>query len=535
MKSLQNNKIASLVVAACLGLSLTTSCTASGSGSISPNATSPTASQNQSQSSLAIQAQTALANYHAVDGAFYDSARLSSSGSFNTKQLGGLVDDVVDTVSGNTGSGSTSGSGNASGSVNVGASTNTSGSSNGSGSASTGVSVGANTNTSTNTSGSGSNSSTGLNTGVNVGVDANASGSGSNGGTSTGLNTGINAGVNTDLSGSGSNGSTSTGLNTGINAGVNTNVSGSNTGSSSALGSDLNLNTDINADLNSTMESMQRLNSQLRTNLESTGSVRFTGDNNSVINESTLRTNVESAINSNTSNDLQGFNDNSLLQNGRLNLNSNVSGMSSVQSQQLLRNSTRGFNTSAGQIRSQTNADGSVTNFFGTSFAGNDTNRNVLVADRVMGNAKLGSDFMLSETGNGFTTDANRVSSINADGSTNLVTRSTTNFDNGDRIDILEERVVDASGRAAGNGTLTLTDANGRSQSFDLRTMANVDGSLVSNLEARDNSMNRLVLRENASGNATLSFINTTSGSEDSRTSLDFNAMLDAMSNFDFS
>lgn len=486
MKSLQNkqnNKIASLVVAACLGLSLTTSCTASGSGSISPNATAPTtASQNQSQSTLAIQAQTALANYHAVDGAFYDSARLSSSGRFKTQQLGDLVDGVVDTVSGNTDtdSGATSGSGSASGSVNVGASTNTS--------------------TSTSTAGS--------------------SGSGS-GSASTGLNTGINVGVDTDASSNTNSGSTSTastGLNTGVNVGINT-----------------DLNTDINADLNNTMESMQRLNGQLRTNLESTGSVRLAEDNNSIINENTLRTNVESAINSNTSNDLQGFSDSRLMQNGRLNLNGDVSGMASVQSQDLLRNSNRGFNTAAGQIRTQTNADGSVTNFFGTSFDGNDTRRNVLVADRVMGNAQLGSDLMLSETGDGFTTDASRVSNVSADGSTQLMTRSTTNFDNGDRIDILEERVVDANGRAAGNGTLTLTDANGRSQSFDLRTMANADGSLVSSLTSRDNSMGRLVLRENASGNATLSLMNTTSGSEDSRTNLDFNAMLDAMSRFDFS
>lgn len=280
---------------------------------------------------------------------------------------------------------------------------------------------------------------------------------------------------------------------------------------------------------------MQRLNSQLRTNLESSGSVRFNDDNNSLINANTLRANVEDSINSNVDNDLQGFSDDRLMQNGRLNLNGNVSGMSRVQSQQLLRNSNRGLNTSAGQIRSQTNADGSVTSFFGTSFEGNDTQRNVLVADRLQGTTRLGSDLMLSESGNGFRTDANRVSRLNADSSLNVVTRSTTNFDNGDRIEILEERVVGANGQAAGNGTLTLMDANGRSQDFDLRTMANVDGSLVSNLEARDNSMERLMLREDASGKASLSFVNRSTGSEARRTNIDFEAMLDAMSNFDFS
>lgn len=493
-----NKKIASITMAACLGLSLA-SCTASGSGSISPNATSPSVSQNNSTdssfqtSSLAVQAQTALANYHNIDGAFSDSARLSGSGSFSTQQLTDTLNDTVDTVS-DTISDTTSGSGSASTSV----STSVSGSTD-SGS----------TNTSLNAEASvDGGSSTGSTTNVST--------------TSTGINAGVNLNTGTD--------STGTGLNAGVDAGLN----GSTSASNSLLG-DLSLNTDINSDISSTMSSMQSLNAELRSNLESTGSVRFTEDNISIINEGNLQTSINNDINSAVDNDLLSFNNNSILQpNGRLNFSGNVEGMAQIAPSQLLRTGDRGFTTSAGTIRSQTNADGSVTSFFATSFDGDTIDQNVLVADRTQGNLDLGSDLMLTESGDGFFTQATRVSSRNADGSLKVVTRATTNFDNGDRIEILEERMADVSGAASGNGTLTLTDASGNTQSFDLRTMTNVDGSFVSNLQADNNAMDTLVIRENASGDATLSLM-TDANVEANRTNVDFNAMMDAMANFDFS
>lgn len=491
-----NKKIASITMAACLGLSLA-SCTASGSGSISPNATSPSVSQNNSTdssfqtSSLAVQAQTALANYHNIDGAFSDSARLSGSGSFSTQQLTDTLNDTVDTVS-DTISDTTSGSGSAS------------------------------TNVSTSVSGSTDSGST------STSLNADASVDGSTNVSTT--RTGIDANVDADLSGGVDGSSTSTGLNAGVDAGLN----GSTSASNSLLG-DLSLNTDINSDISSTMSSMQSLNAELRSNLESTGSVRFTEDNISIINEGNLQTSINNDINSAVDNDLLSFNNNSILQpNGRLNFSGNVEGMAQIAPSQLLRTGDRGFTTSAGTIRSQTNADGSVTSFFATSFDGDTIDQNVLVADRTQGNLDLGSDLMLTESGDGFFTQATRVSSRNADGSLKVVTRATTNFDNGDRIEILEERMADVSGAASGNGTLTLTDASGNTQSFDLRTMTNVDGSFVSNLQADNNAMDTLVIRENASGDATLSLM-TDANVEANRTNVDFNAMMDAMANFDFS
>ena len=491
-----NKKIASITMAACLGLSLA-SCTASGSGSISPNATSPSVSQNNSidssfqTSSLAVQAQTALANYHNIDGAFSDSARLSGSGSFSTQQLTDTLNDTVDTVS-DTISDTTSGSGSAS------------------------------TNVSTSVSGSTDSGST------STSLNADASVDGSTNVSTT--RTGIDANVDADLSGGVDGSSTSTGLNAGVDAGLN----GSTSASNSLLG-DLSLNTDINSDISSTMSSMQSLNAELRSNLESTGSVRFTEDNISIINEGNLQTSINNDINSAVDNDLLSFNNNSILQpNGRLNFSGNVEGMAQIAPSQLLRTGDRGFTISAGTIRSQTNADGSVTSFFATSFDGDTIDQNVLVADRTQGNLDLGSDLMLTESGDGFFTQATRVSSRNADGSLKVVTRATTNFDNGDRIEILEERMADVSGAASGNGTLTLTDASGNTQSFDLRTMTNVDGSFVSNLQADNNAMDTLVIRENASGDATLSLM-TDANVEANRTNVDFNAMMDAMANFDFS
>lgn len=473
-----NTKVSAVIMSACLALSLATSCTASGSGSIGPNTTTPPVSQGNSQNnnstssgeiSLAAQAQTALANYHNIDGAFHDSVRLSSSGQFTTQQLIDTVSDVVDTVSGGSDSSS---------SVDASASTSSSAT----------VSGGSESDAS-------SQAATTTTTATNVG-------------TSTMVNTGVTSGV---VGGTGMN------------------------STSASLVGDLNLNTDINSDINSTMDSMQRLNAELRSDLESTGSVRFTEDNLSLINESNLNTNVNNEINSAVDNDLLSFNNSSILQpNGRLNFSGNVGGMTQIDVSQLPRTGDRGFTTSAGSIRTQANADGSVTRFFASSFERDKVDLNVLVADRNQGSLDLGSDLMLTETGEGFFTQATRVSSMNANGSFNVVTRATTNFDNGDRIEVLEERVVDGSGMASGNGTLTLTDANGATRSFDLRTMTNVDGSFVSRLNARDNAINELVLRENASGDASLSVMSD-ANTEESRANVDFNAMFDAMSNFDFS
>mgnify|MGYP000197457483 CR=1 FL=1 len=102
-----NHKITGTVISACLSLSLLASCNTSPA-----TAPTPMANTTQSQlsnhastpqmSTLATQAQLALANYHDIDASFYDTARISGQGGFQTKLLGlDLVDDVVDIIDNN--------------------------------------------------------------------------------------------------------------------------------------------------------------------------------------------------------------------------------------------------------------------------------------------------------------------------------------------------------------------------------------------------------------------------------------------------
>ncbi len=351
--------------------------------------------------------------------------------------------------------------------------------------------------------------------------------------TTTGINLGV--GANVDAATDTDAGSTSTAINTDINAGVNTGVGTGSGAGSSDTSLNTGLDTSLNANLDSSLNAFRDANSRFRSDLESSGSIRFTSDNDSIIDATRLSSNVNGSIDSQADNDLLNFNDSGILSSdGTINLDAQASNMTQVQADQMNRLRNRGFDTTAGQIRTATNADGSVTTFFGTRSTRGNTSRNILGASRVQGNTSLGTDLMLREAGDGFNTNASRVSAVRANGNTRFMTRATTNFNNGDRIEILEERVLDANGNGTGNGTLTLTDRGGRTQTFDLRTMVMADGSLVSSLDNRDDNASDLMLREDASGNANISFM-TSNREEQFRSNLDFNAMLDAMSAFDFS
>ncbi len=513
-------KVTGVALAACMSLTLMTGCTASGSGSITPNdASAPATNDDRDDndgvsgsvdadfevSGLNAQAQTALASYHSIDGSFSDSARLNANGSFSTQQLGGIVDDIT----GNDNDNYSDSDSSTSTGVNVG--------------------VGVNVDADTDSDSDGGSTSTGINTGINAGVNTGTS-TGSNS-TNTGVNVGVGANVDADTDTDNDGGSTSTGINTGVNTGVNV---GTNTGSGNGS-LNTGIDTSLNADLDSSLNEFRDSSNRLRSDIESSGSIRFTSDNDSIIDSTRLRSNVNGSIDSRNDNDLLNFNDSGILSNdGSINLDSQISSMTQVDASQMNRMRNRGFDTTAGQIRTATNADGSVTTFFGTRSTRGNNNRNILGASRVQGNTDLGTDLMLREDGDGFNTNASRVSSVRANGNTSFMTRATTNFDNGDRIEILEERVLDANGNGTGNGTLTLTDRNGRTQTFDLRTTARADGSLVSTLDNRDDNASDLVLREDASGNASISFM-TSNREEQLRSNLDFNAMLDSMSDFDFS
>ncbi len=529
-----NNKITGTVLTACLSLSMLASCgDQAATPGVSNQPTTVNSNVNSSgefeASSLSTQAQAALASYHEVDASFHDSARLSTRGGFSTQQLGL---DIIDDDNDNDSSSSTnSGLG-----VNVGANVDASGD-NGDSNLNTGVSVGADVDA------SGDDGDSSLNTGVNVGANVDASGDDGD----SSLNTGVNVGANVDASDDDGDSS----LNTGVNVGANVDASGDDGDSSLNTGvnvgtnvdansddnnSSINTGTDINADVNTTFDEMRDSSNSLRSNIESTGSVSFDSNGDSIINDTQLQTNVNSMVDSESNNDVLTLDNVSFFDesNSNIDFDSRANAMTRISDSDLGRLEGRGFATTAGQLELRENSDGTTTSFFGTNFNGNGSDRNVIVANRTQGNASLGTDFMLRETGDGFNTEANRVSNLNADGSLSVMTRSMTTLDNGDRIEIFEERVTDINGEGSGNGVLRITDNNGRTESFDLRTMVRADGSLVTNLDTDDDSSSDLILREDAAGNASLSLIGD-DRREESRLNLDFNAMLDAMSDFDFS
>ncbi len=479
-----SNRIAHIAITVCIGVGMTA---CSPTTSVNSAAT-PTSTTTAVQPGINAQAQAALASYHEVDASFSDTARLSKA-QFSTKLLGGLLGDNDDDNNDNSGllDGILNGGNNNSSGTD--ASTNTT----------VGVNVGANVDSNSN-----SNSSLGLNTGASANVGSNANTS-SNSNSSLGLNTGVSTNVNANLDGN------------------------SNNSSNSSLG----LNTDINADVNTTFDSFNRSNSDFRNQISSTGSVSIDSNGGSTIDNGRLRTNVSAMVDSQNDVDLLNrdvldLNDS----NNNLDLNSRINAMVDVSNDNLFRLRDRNFNTRAGQIDSRTNANGSVTSFFGTNFSGNSTRRDVVLANTTDVNAQVGLDFVLREQGNGFSRNANRVSSLQADGSLMVMTQASTMLDNGDRIDIFEERVTDISGNGTGNGSLIITDSNGSSESFDLRTLVAADGSLTTFLDGQGSDSD-LMIRESANGQASLSLLND-NRQETDRLSLSLDAMLKQMGSTDF-
>ena len=218
-----------------------------------------------------------------------------------------------------------------------------------------------------------------------------------------------------------------------------------------------------------------------------------------------------------------------------LNLDAETSTMARLSNDALVRLEGRGFTATGGELQSQQNSDGTVTNVFGLNLTGNDTQRNIISANRLQNDTSLGLDLMLRENGNGFTREANRMSRITAQGNLSIVTRTNTNLSNGGSIEIFEERFTDATGNGAGNGFITLTDADGNQESFDFNTLVKADGSLVSNINLSDedtNGTSALILREDATGNASLSLLDS-DRQEQRRLDIDFNSMLGAMTSLE--
>lgn len=464
-----NKHTLSLSLALCLGFTTLTAC---GPGPGDPMSALPNQTAVQptnTNSALALKAQAALASYHEVDASFADSQRISRSG-FSTKLLGDLLGDD-DNDSDNSGSGS----------LDLGVGVNVDANANGSGSSSN--------------SGSGSGS---LGLGVGVDANANASGSGSsnnssnNGSGSLNLGTNIDANANASATGSGNSG----------------NSSSSNSGSGNLMA---NLNTSLSAD--AMYDSFDDFSSQFRNNLEATGYASFTDEDSYNVNDSKLEADLRAMLNLDSQ-----FSDS--------NDSDSTQALTQLASDNMLRLHSRNYQGSYSNAGSETLADGSVKTHLMTRFTGNGSERNIDILDHVKADAHVATDLKLQESGDGFTRNATRRSQLQADGSVRVMTWATTNFENGDVLEIFEDRHGSAQGAATGTGTFHFKSNNGSQESGDLRTMVTADGSLTSYLDLEDG--NDLMIRESANGMAHFSQRGT-SGWDSNWTQLDFNAMLDSM------
>ena len=480
-----NRKMTGIVIATCMSLSVLASCNTSPATSTLPTAnntnvqTSANSNATVQQSALTQQAQLALANYHEVDASFYDTVQLANQGGFRTQLLGiDVVDDLVNDVTDAVDPDDNDTDSESSASTDVGA-----------------------------------NAGVNANIGIDTGDD--------------GINADIGADATVDASANTSNSSSDAAAATGVNAGIDTNV-GVNAGD--AINANVGANTNasvtgdiITSDTSSLLTEMESDTERLSTDIIANGSVSIDANGDSTIDADQLRMNVDTMIG--------GSAEANILENLDLSSDAVANAMTRLDERALLRLEGRGFSALGGELQSQSNEDGTVTNVFGLQLTGNGTERSIISANRLQNETNLGIDLMLRENGNGFIREANRMSRITAQGNLRVVTRTTTDLTNGGQIEIFEERITDVRGNGVGNGVITLTDAEGNAERFDFNTLVRADGSLISNLNlanANDNNISGLVLREDASGNASLSFLGNTN-EEERRLDLDFNAMLDAM------
>lgn len=313
----------------------------------------------------------------------------------------------------------------------------------------------------------------------------------------------------------------------GVNLDASTDVSSdiNDNSTTSSLGTNVAVNTSLDADTNTLLSEMDSTRQRLSTDLMANGAVSVDTNGNATVNDSQLRTNVDTMIGGSAEADV--------LEN--LNIDTQVNSMARLSEDALIRLEGRGFTALGGQLQTQNNNDGTLTEVFGLQLQGNGSERNIVSANRLQNDSSLGLDLVLRENGEGFTREANRMSRITAQGNLNVVTRSETQLANGGSIEIFEERVTDISGNGVGNGFITLTSANGEQESFDFSTMVKADGSLVSRLGLEDDdTTSALILRESASGQASLSVMGNNQ-QERERLNLDFNAMLDAMGDLQIS
>jgi hypothetical protein len=176
----------------------------------------------------------------------------------------------------------------------------------------------------------------------------------------------------------------------------------------------------------------------------------------------------------------------------------------------------------------ETNADGSVTKTLSIHFE-NPTlklTRDIIISKTFDKDGKLISiDYSLEAKANNYSRTATRTVTVNADGSRNISTQSTTTWPNGKTREINEERIVNADGSATGSGTITTT-VNGQTKTINFTSGVTAGATADAGTElttiATDPATNLSVtIDESADGSASVAV--TESGAE-TETDIDIEA-----------
>lgn len=488
-----SKKPLSLALSLCLGFSLLAAC---GPGPNDPMSATPVAaSQPGAKASLSLEqrARAALASYHDVDATFADTQRLSAKGGFKTKllnlddeddadtslssSLGATVDAVSDV---SLDAGDTSLDAGADLNADVDAAVDAAADA----AADVSADLSADVNAAASAASSGNVSATADAT-ANAAVNATANASSS---TSSNLSSNVGANLNGSLNTGNSSASTNVGST------LTSNLSSSLTGGSSGNGS---LTGNLTSGLSSSLDANAMLNAF----------------DDEAINEASLESSLNSALSSNTS---------------LLNSTSS-SAMADIAANSLVRLSGRDFDSSTASASSTTNADGSVTSHLSANFTSDLSTRRVSLSSQSNGDVQLGTDFALNESGEGWTRTALRSIDVQADGSLHVMTKLTTNFANGDVLEIFEDRELNAQGSGTGHGSFSLSSDGGASIDGELRTTVNADGSFNSFLDLENGS--DLMLHESANGQLSFNTRANGGGWANTWTSLDLDATLEAFLN----
>lgn len=492
-----------------LSMSLLAAC---GPQSVAGNPNSPTTTSQQAQGFSAAdfdsQARSALIAYHSADASFSDSQRIAASQGFKVQQL----------LSGSSDSSSSTSVSISDGGVSVGndTSSNTSANSDAGADTSTSTSTSTSTNASTNTSGSTSTSgsastNTDVSAGVNLGGDTNV-----NAGVNTDVNTGANTGINTDVNTGVNVGTDGTNINTGVNTGTNVNLDGNSASASASLTAGL--------DNSSSLNLFNEGGNLFRTDLSNTAGVTVNEDGSLDIRSAELIGDIDSRINQNT------------FLNASDDLDLDFSSGASVSEDMLLRLDDRNIDVRSLELNGTSNATANLQgrNVFGLQFSDRDSGlvSEVVIAQNTDASASSNNavdlDIRLSERAEAFTQTGSRIVENRANGVKRLSTRLSNRLENGTRIEIFENRFVNAQGEGSGAGSVRLTNAAGESFTADLKTRVKANGELMIMIDPERDGFVRLMTQESASGDANLMVFND-SGNTLENTRLDLSAALDSM------